>query len=161
VNQSNATQRNAARGKIEQALDWDAIAQACLGASEWKHQSAANRASFRNLLKDVILRTAYSRMDKFWKGATASIDKIDVKGGKAEVFAKFLSNGEKLKLSYFFHEQGKKWKMNDVAYNGMRYSVNINDQIDAFLREKNFNELLQKLRKRRDELVSDAKSDAR
>ena len=40
----------------------------------------------------------------------------------------------------------------DIAYEDIQYSKNIREQIDAFLKESNFASLLDKLRKRRDEL---------
>jgi len=163
VNSPTASEKSEARAKIDKAVDWEQIAQTCLGSSNWKKQSASNRNAFRGLLKDVVERTAFSRMDKFWKNATSTIDKIDVTGNAAHILAHFQSTGEKskMKLEYYFHKKGGEWLMDDVAYNGLRYSININEQLDSFLREKSFAELLKSLRKRRDELVTDAKSDAR
>jgi len=155
VNQLDAKKRDSARGEIDRALDWDKVAEDAIGSSTWKKQSADNRTNFKGLLREVIARTAYSRLDKFWEGATYQFDKIDVKGGKAHVIAKFMVSGDSFVLEYYLLSRGNKWFIYDVAFEGERYSVNINEQIGAFLREKSFASLLDKLRKRRDELISD------
>lgn len=147
-----------ARTFIESSLDWDRVAQLCLGSAEWKKQSAKNRGDFKNLLKDVVIQTAYSRLDKFWEGTTYQFQKIEVKGSNAEVLAQFTVNGEVFGLEYFFSKRGKAWAIYDIAYENERYSVNINEQIDGFLREKNFSVLLDKLRKRLQELNEQSKT---
>ena len=43
----------------------------------------------------------------------------------------------------------------DISYEDIRYSTNISEQIDAFLKDGNFATLLEKLRKRRDELIEE------
>lgn len=158
VNHIEAKKRNEARSAIDAALDWDRVSEDAIGSSEWRKLSAANRTSFRDLLKDVIVRTAYTRLDKFWEGGTTfSIDKITMeKGGKAHLVAKFVLKEEPFILDYYLYSKGPKWNIYDIAFEGERYSININEQITAFLREKSFSGLLDKLRKRRAELISDA-----
>ena len=148
-------QMDAARAKIENALDWDRISADALGKASKK--AGGKLGEFKKLLKEVIVRTAYTRLDKFWEGGTTyKFDKIDVKGNTAEVAAKFTVKNEAFGLDYFLHQKGGKWFVNDIAFEGLRYSTNINEQIEAFLSEKSFNDLLGKLRKRRDDLVADA-----
>lgn len=156
VNQLDAKTRDKARGEIDRSLDWDRVAEDALGSGTWKKQPAKNREDFRGLLRDVIVRTAYTRLDKFWDGAKYTFDKIEVKSGKAHVVAKFVVNEDPFLLEYFLLAKGGRWLIYDIAFEGERYSVNISEQINAFLREKSFAYLLDKLRKRRDELISDA-----
>lgn len=146
-------ERSKARGEIESALDWDKVAQMCIGPTFYKKQSAANLNEFKRLLKDVITRTAYTRLDKFWAdGTTYQVAKIDVKGNNAVLLSKFSVNGETFGLEYFLNKKGSNWQVWDISYENERYSVNINEQIDAFLKEKKFSDLLSKLRKRLEEL---------
>lgn len=146
-----------ARTEVEAALDWDKVSELCLGKANYKKSSAKNLSEFRNLLKDVVIKTAYSRLDKFWKGTTYKMDSIDIKGGDAKVSAKFYVKEEPFSLDYFLYKKGGKWFIYDISYEDLRYSVNINEQIDAFLREKSFSGLLDKLKKRRAELDENAK----
>lgn len=141
-----------ARGKIDTALDWDRIAQDCLGKKEWQKQSAANREKFKTLLRDVISKTAYSRLDKFWNGTQYVFDKIQVTGKEAHVVSLFTVNNEKSALEYYLVKKGTQWHIYDVAYEDLRYSVNIAEQITAFLQQNSFAGLLEKLRKRKEEL---------
>jgi len=154
VNAEGETKKSS-RLKLEQALDWERVARDCLGNSHWKQQSAANRDSFKKLLKDVILKTAFSRIDKFWNDVdktTYLFEAIDIKNLNAHVKVKFNVKSDTILLEYYMEKKGPKWMLYDVAYEELRYSVNINEQIDAFLKEKSFTALLDKLRKRREEL---------
>lgn len=147
-----------ARAEIENSLDWDKISELCLGASRWKSTSGANKTEFKRLLKEVILKTAYSRLDKFWTpDLTYEFQPITWTGGNAGVPVKFTVKGEPFVLEYFFTKKAGKWTIFDVSYEDVRYSVNINEQLDAFLKEKGFSELLGKLRRRLEELDSPKK----
>lgn len=151
----NASQGNtSARGQIENALDWDRISIDCLGKTNWAKSSGKTRSEFTGLLKEVITRTSYTRLDKFWEGATARFEKIEIKGSQAHVMARFYVAVESFSLEYYLSKKQGRWFIYDLAYEGLRYSANINEQIEAFLREKPMGELLGKLRKRRDELRS-------
>lgn len=160
VNQSRA--KAGARAKIESSLDWQRIAHDCLGPTYWAKQPAKSREEFEKLLKEVIVKSAYSRMDKFWDhNTTYKFEKIAVKGDSAVVVAKFLVRKDSFGLEYFFHRKEGTWYIDDISFDEVKYSVNINEQIEAFLKEKNFATLLDKLRKRRDELDSDIKASAK
>lgn len=155
VNAKGAEQKTA-RAKIEDAMDWEQIAKDCLGNKEWAKNSASNRNAYRDLLKDVVMRTAFTRLDTFWDGATYHFTKIDVKGGKAVATAEYTVKGDTLTLDYFIAKKGSTWSIYDIAFEDIRYSENIREQITAFLKEKGFPNLLAKLKKRRDELAEGA-----
>lgn len=155
---SQGKEKEAARGRIESSVDWNKIAEMCMGgAKPWNAQSPKNREEFSKLLREIIALTAYSRMSDFWKDTSYSFQKIEVKGSVAEVAAKFRSKKEDYILSYFLHRVGKGWRIYDLAFEDLKYSENIHEQIDAFLKEKSFAQLLDKLRKRKSDLVEDEK----
>ena len=116
-----------------------------------------NLKANRDLLKQVIIKTAFTRLDKFWTDTTYKIDSIDVKGNDAKVSARFFVKNEPFSLDYYFLKKNGKWSVYDISYEELRYSVNINEQIDAFLKEKSFPGLLEKLKKRRAELDENSK----
>ncbi len=158
-NVNKAGESDKARGVIETGLDWDRIAKDCLGNTNWNKQAGANRDQFRALLKKVISKTAYSRMDSFWTDSTTyKFQKIDVKGTNAVVKTKFNVKDDVLVLEYFMQKKAAKWVIYDIAYDDIRYSENINEQITAFLKEGKFAGLLDKLKKRLAE-IDNAKDD--
>lgn len=144
-------ERTKARAAIDNALDWDKIAQLCLGAEVWKKQEA-NRGKFRALLKDVISKTAYTRLDTFWNGTTPIFEKIEVSGTTALSKVRFKVKEESFLLEYYFNKRGSNWTIYDIAYEGERYSEQISTQIAAYLKESTFASLLDKLKKRSAEL---------
>jgi|GEM_PF-1260849 len=157
VNAKGAKQAQA-RGAIETALDWDRVAKDCLPESEYKKQQGSkNLTEFRSLLKEVIVKTAYTRLDTFWKNASYYFSKMDVTGDKAHVQAIFevkdKEGNESFSLDYYLSKKAGKWVIYDVAFEEVRYSENIREQIKTFLGEKGFPSLLGKLRERKGELV--------
>ncbi len=146
-----------ARVELENSLDWEKISELCLGKEHAKKNAGKNFEEFKSLLKDVIIKTAYTRLDKFWKDTTYKIDTIEIKGNEAKSASKFYVKGEPFVLEYFFYKRNNKWIIYDISYEDLRYSLNINEQIDAFLKEKPFSGLLEKLKKRRAELDDTAK----
>ena len=150
----NGPKKEIARKRIELALDWDKVAKACLGPTEWAKRSAKDRTDFTSLLKEVMVRTAYTRMDSFWDKTTYRFETIDVKGNDAHVLSKFTASGEVVTLDYYLTKKGSDWLVYDISYEDNRYSSNINEQITAFLKEKPFGQLVTSLKKRRDDLVS-------
>lgn len=153
----NGSSQKTARAHIEASLDWDEVARTCLGEAEWKKQAGKNRTEFRNLLKDVILRTAFSRMDKFWDGSTYTWEKVTVSGNKATLRVKFAIKEDTYVLDYYLEKAKGGWRITDLAFEDLRYSTNINEQLTAFLKEKNFGQLLTNLKKKRDDLASGKK----
>jgi ABC-type transporter MlaC component len=153
VGSTEPAERKKARDRVEKSLDWDRIAKDCLGPKRWGAQSAKNRKEFRDLLQDVVVRTAFSRLDKFWKDTQGyTIEKVDVKGSNAHVASKFIVDNEDFLLEYYMSKAGGNWMIYDIAYEDLKYSENISEQIIAFMKDNQFSTLLDKLRKRRDEL---------
>jgi ABC-type transporter MlaC component len=149
-------EKQKARTLIENSMDWEKIAQLCLGSKQAKKNAGKNLDSFKNLLKEVVIKTAYTRLDKFWDGNTKyQFENIELKGNTAKVPTKFFVKGEPAMLEYFLSKKGDQWLIYDISYEEIRYSTNISEQIDAFLKEGNFASLLDKLKKRRDELVEE------
>ena len=151
VNAKDKVKKNSARASIEGALDWDRVAKDCMG-KYWAKESAANREAFKKILREVMVKTAYTRLDTFWDDTTFTFDKIDVKGNEAFASSKFVVKSDMFSLEYYFFKKGARWFINDISYEDLRYSSNIREQIEAFLKEKNFSALMDKLKKRRDDL---------
>lgn len=155
VNSSLPNEKKNARKEIEISMDWERVAEICLGKKQWNRQSVASRNRFRELLKEVIVRSAYGRLDKFWKDAIYRFEPFKIQNNSTMVLAKFLVESSTLELEYYLHRVQGQWKIFDIAYEGERYSVNIQKQLEEFLAEFSFKELLGKLKKRRDELAEE------
>lgn len=149
-------EKEKARLAIERSMDWDKIAKMCLGAKHAKKNAGKNLAEFTALLKEVVVKSAYTRLDKFWDSNTKyKFENIEINGGTAKIPTKFSVKGDPVLLEYYFSKKGNQWMIYDISYEDIRYSTNISDQIDAFLKDGNFATLLEKLRKRRDELIEE------
>jgi ABC-type transporter MlaC component len=150
-----AATRDKYRQVIDSSLDWDRISTDCLGKNSTKG-TAAQRQQFRTLLRDVVEKTAFSRLDTFWDGTTYQFTKIDVTGEKAHVSSMFNVKNKSFSLDYFLHKKSGGWSIYDISFKNERYSENIKEQIGEFLAQGNFNTLLDKLKKRREELDREA-----
>lgn len=143
--------KNKYRGIIESGLDWNQVATSCLGKNVSKG-SAAQKEQFKNLLKDVAVKTAYTRLDTFWDGAKYKFDDITANGTDGHAHSSFTVKGDTFGLDYYLSKKSGKWLIVDIAFKNERYSVNIKEQINEFLSQGNFAKLLDKLKKRREEL---------
>lgn len=150
--------RTKARAIIENSLDWERVSQICLGDARYKKLTAENKSQFRALLKEVVAKTAYTRLDTFWNDTRYQFKKITVKGKDGTIVTKFNVGKESFELQYFVNKKGSNWLVYDISFDDLRYSENINEQIEAFLKEKSFTALLEKLRKRLGELDGTSKS---
>lgn len=149
-------EKEKARLAIERSMDWDKIAKMCLGPKYVKKNAGKNLAEFTALLKEVVVKSAYTRLDKFWDSSTKyKFENIEINGGTAKIPTKFSVKGDAVLLEYYFSKKGNQWMIYDISYEDIRYSTNISEQIDAFLKDGNFATLLEKLRKRRDELIEE------
>lgn len=144
--------KNKARKKIETSVDWQKISRICLGNAQLKKQSRKDVKKFEDYLHEIISLTAFSKMDSFWKGTTYKLESIDIKKQEALVAARFFVEDDDYELKYYLYKKGKSWLLYDLAYEDIRYSTNINEQIVFFLKDNTFADLLKKLEKRRAEL---------
>lgn len=158
VNSADPAKKASARKQIQEAMDWERIAKDCLGNADWAKNAGKNRQEYQALLEDVIVKTAYTRLDTFWDGATYEFTKMDPKGNNFHATAVYTVKGDSFTLDYFLNKKNGKWLIYDVAFEDIRYSENIREQIRAFLKEKGFPNLLAKLKERRDKLDAEAKA---
>ncbi|NDD04055.1 MAG: hypothetical protein EB078_04045 [Proteobacteria bacterium] len=91
---------------------------------------------------------------------SASPADTEVEKTQAHVSAKFVVKDDSFQLDYYLGKKGRQWLIQDIAYEELKYSSNIREQLDAFLKEKSFSELLGKLRKRREDLDKPPKTKA-
>ncbi len=158
VNSEDPAKRAAARKQIQESMDWERVGKDCLGTAEWNKIPAKNRQAYLDLLQDVIVKTAYTRLDTFWDGAKYDFTKMDIKGNNLHSTAVYTVKDDSFTLDYFLTKKGGKWLIYDVAFEDIRYSENIREQIRAFLKEKGFPNLLAKLKERRDKLDAESKT---
>jgi ABC-type transporter MlaC component len=147
-------EKDKSRAKIEDALDWERVARDCVGAARYKKLSAQNKEKLRSLLHQVIVKTAFTRLDTFWTNTKYSFRKITSKNGSGVVDSKFSVGKDNFDLVYYLYKKENRWWIYDISFEDMRYSENINEQLEAFLKEKPFSALLEKLQKRLDDIQS-------
>lgn len=155
---STGKERAASRERILSALDWSGVARGCLGDAVWKKENPKNRSAFADGLRDVVSLTAFSRLDTFWDGTTYTFKKIEITKDKAVVDCVFKANDEDYTLTYYLKKGSPDWHIEDLAYEGLVYSKQINEQISFFLKDQSFSALLGKLKKRKADLLEDEAS---
>lgn len=146
-----------AKRKVEASLDWQQISKDCLGKDISGAQSAGDLKKFEGLLRDVVVKTAYSRLETFWKSVKGyEFDKIEVKKDTATVLAKFTVDSELYDLEYFLRKKNGMWWIVDISFEGVRYSGTIHEKLKEFFQEKkSFSSLIERLSKRRQELLDE------
>ena len=141
------------RRKIEAALNWNAISEKCLGRDLWEKKKAT---PFPTLLREVVTKTAFSRIAKLWKEVRKfEIKSVTLTGTHAIVKARFVAK-QTFAITYYFGKKDGHWLIDDIAYDDLLYSENISEQINGFLKSHSFSQLLAKMKKRLHELDSEA-----
>ena len=141
------------RKKIEAALNWNAISEKCLGRDLWEKKKAT---PFPTLLREVVTKTAFSRIAKLWKEVKKfEIKSVTLAGTHAVVKARFVAK-QTFAITYYFGKKDGHWLIDDIAYDDLLYSENISEQINGFLKSHSFSQLLAKMKKRLPELDSEA-----
>lgn len=137
---------------FDSVFDYEALAKATLKDS-WEQRTPAERAEFTGLLKDLV-RNAYRRNIK----KTLGYD-VDYKGEEDAEAGKLVrtiahnrknSREEPVSIDYAVHQVGGKWQIFDIVTEGSSLARNYRNQFRKVIEKKGFDELLRRMKAKRD-----------
>jgi phospholipid transport system substrate-binding protein len=144
-----ATQRRAAIGQVAgEIFDFGEMAKRSLG-QHWETRTPAERAAFARLFTDLIQRSYASQVDHYvaeklvFRG-----DTID--GNQAVVRTAFLLNdGGQMALDYKMHHTSDRWRVYDIAIDGVSLVANYRAQFNKVIRSESYEALIARLKSNR------------
>jgi len=137
---------------FDAVFDYDDLARATLKDS-WDQRSPSERTEFTKVLKDLV-RNAYRRNIKKTLGY-----EVDYKGEQdaetGKVVRTVARNKKNLReepvtIDYVVHQVEGKWLISDIVTEGSSLARNYRNQFRKVIQKKGFDELLKRMKAKRD-----------
>ncbi len=150
--------RQAAVRKIaDQIFDVAETAKRAL-ARHWRTRTAAQREEFTQLFADLLERTYIARIDQYG-GERIQYVAESIDGDHAVVRAKVLTKrGTEVPVESRLLRHGDRWLIYDVLIENVSLIANYRAQFDKIIRTSSYEELIRRLKSKRDEFVGASKS---
>lgn len=148
------------KAAIDDTVDWAELTQRSLGKA-WEQRSEAERAEFSKLLRSVVELSYQSKLKivagdsgKKAAGVTLAWDAEKVEGSTATARATVKDGSDSYVLDFALKHDGAKWRVWDVSIDEASTVRNYRTQFTKIISEKGFPALLERLRKKVDEVKS-------
>jgi len=154
-----ADRRRAVRKIADEIFDFPEIARRSL-ARHWTPLTDRQRAEFVSLFSDLLERSYISKIELYGGEKIAyGTERID--GDLAVVPTRIIAkNGTDVPVDYRMLKRGDKWLVYDVNIEGVSLVSNYRTQFNKIIQTASYNELVQKLRTKQEELAADDHSKA-
>jgi phospholipid transport system substrate-binding protein len=146
-------ERRAAVTKIAQEIfDFPEVARRSL-ARHWQPLTDKQREEFTALFSDLLERSYISKIELYsGEKITYASERID--GDTATVATRVLTkSGTEVPIDYRLLRKGTRWLVYDVNIEGVSLVSNYRTQFNKIIQTSSFNELIQKLKTKQEELT--------
>lgn len=146
VREQAGRRREQIRAIASDLFDFEEISRRTL-ARHWASLAPGERVEFVRLYTEVLEHAYLSRLDDYsgerlvWTGET-------VDGGFASVRSKIVTRRGEMPLEYRLHLRDGRWRVYDLAIDGMSFVAMYRSQFDRILRAESFGALLERLRRK-------------
>ncbi len=138
----------------DERFSWQEMGKRSLGRA-WKQQSPEDQEKFISLFADLLKHNYIDKLEVYG-GEEITYDKDILKGKYAEVRTSIVQKtGENVPVFYRMINKGKGWYVYDVVIEGISLVKNYRSQFDDMLRKSTFQEFLQKLEEKVNELKTE------
>ena len=145
--------RRAVRKIANEIFDFQEIARRSL-ARHWQTLNDKQREEFVGLFADLLERSYISKIE-LYGGEKILYNSERLDGDAATVSTKIMTkNGTEVPIDYRMHKKSDRWLVYDVSIEGVSLVSNYRTQFNKIIQTASFNELMQKMRTKQDELVS-------
>ena len=151
LSKGEAATDQAAAGRITATFDLVKICEDCL-RDTWKSSSAAEHDRFVSLFREVLEKVAYPKSAKFFKDTSVEIEEVEIEGNRAEVLTVVEHPDEgMIEVGYCLRLAGDRWLIDDILLDGISLVRDMRSQMQKIIREKSYDELKSRIRKKLDE----------
>lgn len=141
---------SAKQAEVSGHVDFTALARAALGKEK---VPPAEFTWFRDTLQEIIGRTVFPKAPEFLKGVKITYNSVDTKGSAATVKSTVQNKADLTDVDYKLAlEQGKGWKVVDIAIGGQSWVESIRDQVKEVVKKKKWKGLKDSMNRRLNEL---------
>ena len=152
--------RAAVRKIAHEAFDVAEAAQRVL-ARHWQARTPAEREEFTQLFADLLERTYIARMDEYG-GERIRYLSESIDGSHASVRARIVTRtGTEVAVESRMNLRGDRWLIYDILIENVSLVANYRSQFDRIVRSGSYEELVRRLKTKRDEFLNESPSRAR
>lgn len=141
-----AERRRALRAATDEVFDWTEMARRALGR-HWQERSPAEQEEFVALFRDLIERAYAERIERY-SGEKVRVAGEVVEGDQATVRTRIATKGQEVPVDYRLIRRGDRWRVYDVAVEGISLVANYRTQFNEVIRASSYQELVRKLKSR-------------
>jgi phospholipid transport system substrate-binding protein len=147
--------RRAAIRKIaHEAFDVNETARRVL-ARHWQARTPAERDEFTQLFADLLERTYIARLDEYGGERIRYVGE-SIDGELATVRARIVTRaGVEVPVESRMVRRGERWLIYDVLIENVSLVANYRSQFDRIVRSSSYEELVRRLKQKRDEFLND------
>ena len=143
-----------------EAFDISESAQRVL-ARHWQARTPAEREEFTQLFADLLERTYIARMDEYG-GERIRYTGETVDGNFAAVRARIVTkSGTEVAVESRMNLRGDRWLIYDILIENVSLVANYRSQFDRIIRSSSYEELVKRLKTKRDEFLNESAPRAR
>ena len=118
----------------------------------WGKATRAQRDEYMDLFVTLI-EDSYLRRTRDIVGDYKIVyGREDVRGSRSKVFSKVVRNDADVDITYDLHRNPSNWMIYDIDLDGVDLIKNYQTQFNRIIAQSGFNGLLEKLRKKREEI---------
>lgn len=155
-----ADKQAAVRKVASEVFDVNETAKRALGR-HWLNRTAAEREEFVQLFADLLERTYIGKID-LYGGEKVQYTSEAVDGEYAAVRAKIVTRqGTEVPVEARLLRRGERWLIYDIAIENVSLVANYRAQFDRIIRTTSYQELVNRLKTRRDEFIQTPSRPAR
>ena len=146
--------RAAVRKIAHEAFDVNETARRVL-ARHWQARTPAERDEFTQLFADLLERTYIARLDEYGGERIRYVGE-SIDGELATVRARIVTRaGIEVPVESRMVRRGERWLIYDVLIENVSLVANYRSQFDRIVRSTSYEELVRRLKQKRDEFLND------
>jgi phospholipid transport system substrate-binding protein len=155
-----ADKRAAVRKAAGEVFDVNETAKRALGR-HWQNRTAAEREEFVQLFADLLERTYINKID-LYRGERLVYTTEAIDGDYATVRAKVITKqGTEVPVEARLLHRTDRWLVYDIAIENVSLIANYRAQFDRIIRTTSFQELINRLKSKREEFLQESPRPAR
>jgi len=152
--------RAAVRKIAHEAFDISEAAQRVL-ARHWQARTPAEREEFTQLFADLLERTYIARMDEYGGERIRYLGE-SIDGTFASVKARIMTRtGTEVSVESRMNLRGDRWLIYDILIENVSLVANYRSQFDRIIRSSSYEELVRRLKTKREEFLNESAPRAR
>jgi phospholipid transport system substrate-binding protein len=152
--------RKQIRAVADEIFDWTETAKRALGR-HWQGRTPPQREEFSALFADLVERSYVGKIEAY-SGERIVFAGDTLEGDQATVRTKLMTKSStEIPIDYRLQKDGERWRAYDVLIEGVSLVANYRSQFNRIITQSGYDDLIKKLRQKREEVEFDDATQAK